>query len=336
MTSLGKITVPQRHLLSTGGRFKISIYVQELGCYMGQIDVFDEASATLEKLTGILLSDKQIERLCHYYGEQQEDVALSEVVTPAQEHPHYAMADGSMLLTREKDQQGECQWAEIKLGRVFRADSHLSSGETAQSRHWIKESQYVAHLGDCDTFFERLMPLLDPLKKLIFVADGASWIWQRVGAYYPEAVQILYYFHAVEHLWKFLELCGQDCFPHPADKKQWAEVEKNLLLNDQVAQLIDHIAQLQPASSKAKEEQRKLLTYYSNNQSRMCYGEYLGKGWLIGSGPIESAHREVIQKRMKRSGQRWTLQGAQQVANLRVAYKSNRWQQVTDNIKRCA
>ena len=52
-------------------------------------------------------------------------------------------------------------------------------------------------------------------------------------------------------------------------------------------------------------------TNSDNNKERMHYGTYLEKGWLIGSDPIESANREVIQKRLKRSGRKWTLKGAQ-------------------------
>lgn len=51
-------------------------------------------------------------------------------------------------------------------------------------------------------------------------------------------------------------------------------------------------------------------------------GDFKGKGLLYGSGAIESANRDIIQKRMKLSGQRWTLSGAQQMLNLRVCYKS--------------
>lgn len=43
---------------------------------------------------------------------------------------------------------------------------------------------------------------------------------------------------------------------------------------------------------------------------------------LIGSGAIEAAHRNVIQKRLKLSGQRWTIKGAQQITNLRTYKKS--------------
>jgi len=64
----------------------------------------------------------------------------------------------------------------------------------------------------------------------------------------------------------------------------------------------------------------------------MKYGTSKKKGWLVGSGAVESAHRTVIQKRMKLSGQRWTLNGAQQILNLRVAHKNENWEQVVQLI----
>jgi len=54
----------------------------------------------------------------------------------------------------------------------------------------------------------------------------------------------------------------------------------------------------------------------------MQYHQYLEKGLLIGSGAIESAHKDVLQQRLKLSGQRWTMKGFQQMAQLRVVYKS--------------
>ncbi len=49
---------------------------------------------------------------------------------------------------------------------------------------------------------------------------------------------------------------------------------------------------------------------------------------IIGSGAIESAHRTVVQKRMKQSGQRWSSPGAQNMLNLRVTYMNERWDNV--------
>lgn len=93
------------------------------------------------------------------------------------------------------------------------------------------------------------------------------------------------------------------------------------------SQVIKHIEDTS-CKGKAKQLQRTLLTYYENNLSRMDYKRYREKGLLIGSGPMEAAHRHVVQCRMKLSGQRWTIKGAQQVVDLRVANKSNQWGKV--------
>jgi hypothetical protein len=62
----------------------------------------------------------------------------------------------------------------------------------------------------------------------------------------------------------------------------------------------------------------------------------LDKGLFIGSGPIESANKNIIQKRLKLSGQRWSKKGAQQVINVRLAYKNNRVDSIKNLIKSAA
>lgn len=68
----------------------------------------------------------------------------------------------------------------------------------------------------------------------------------------------------------------------------------------------------------------------------MDYPEYDRKGYYIGSSAIESAHRTVIQKRLKLSGQRWTVRGAQHVLNLRVLNMSGKWDRVTEELRKAA
>ncbi len=65
----------------------------------------------------------------------------------------------------------------------------------------------------------------------------------------------------------------------------------------------------------------------------MDYRAYRKRGLLIGSGAIEAAHRTVVQKRLKRSGQRWSQVGAQRVLNLRVCWMSARWPIVRQHIE---
>ena len=85
-----------------------------------------------------------------------------------------------------------------------------------------------------------------------------------------------------------------------------------------------------------EESKRALLEYYKNHKNRMQYKKFLEKGLLIGSGAMEAAHRNVIQKRLKLSGQRWTKKGAQQIMNLRVLEKSNKWSKVIEFAKKAA
>ncbi len=68
----------------------------------------------------------------------------------------------------------------------------------------------------------------------------------------------------------------------------------------------------------------------------MLYKTYKDKGLLIGSGPIEAAHRNVIQQRLKLSGQKWSIKGAQAIANLRCYQKSCAWNIIDDLIKLAA
>lgn len=64
-----------------------------------------------------------------------------------------------------------------------------------------------------------------------------------------------------------------------------------------------------------------LVRYYRNNRGRMSYRTLREHGFPIGSGAVESAHRHVIQARMKRAGQ-WALQNGRRMAHLRAAYRT--------------
>jgi hypothetical protein len=65
-----------------------------------------------------------------------------------------------------------------------------------------------------------------------------------------------------------------------------------------------------------------LVRYYRANIHRMKYGLFREHGLPIGSGAVESAHKHVLQCRMKRAGQRWRLPNARRMAHLRAAYRT--------------
>jgi len=325
MTNFGSLTVPQSHMLLGKAPFQMSAYLQEKACLVGQSVVFSEGSMLLEQLAGISVTAKQIERVCHYYGEELEGQRLNQEQDRAgwvDQRLHYGMMDGGMVLTREES------WKEIKLARVFAAQDILPENPT---RNFIHHSAYVAHLGECGSFFEKLSLLTDRLPNMVWLCDGARWIWRWVERQYPDAVQILDYFHAKEKLCEF----AKEAFPDASERTAWIQQQENLFFEDAVEVVVANIA-LMGLKGVAKQKQKALLSYYSNNEHRMQYGTFRKQGYLIGSGPIEAAIRQVVQQRLKLSGQRWTLQGAQQIANLRVAQKSNQWNKVLVAIENSA
>ena len=107
-------------------------------------------------------------------------------------------------------------------------------------------------------------------------------------------------------------------------RTKWINKQSEVMLNKGISPVIKTLDKL----SEKTEKLRQLIGYYKNHEKRMQYHLFKEKGLIIGSGAIESAHKDVLQKRLKLSGQRWTKQGLQQMAQLRTAYKSGKWNQV--------
>jgi hypothetical protein len=298
----------------------MTAYWQEQCLYMGQEQVFEEASQCIARLTGNSVTAKQLERLCHCYGQlaEEQQGREADALRPRNNGQHYAMADGGMVLTREDD------WKELKLARIFAAEHHLPASE---GRNFIHRSDYVAHLGSHHAFYSKLLPLTDRLPNLVWIADGARWIWDMVTTHYPNSVQILDYYHCKEKLCEF----AKEAIKDPTERSAWIEEQEDLFFADRAEIVVANVS-LMSCQGKVRQLQRSLLTYYENNLLRMRYKTYRDQGLLIGSGPMEAAHRHVIQHRMKLSGQRWTIQGAQQMATLRCLNKSGQWKVIKDLI----
>ena len=297
--------------------------MQELMVYAGQMDCYENCQDVIDKFLDIAVSKTQVHRVTDAYGEQiGKTVNQHPILTPLKkEEVLYVEADGSMLLTRKEG------WKEVKLGRIFKSSDCIHAGEKPG---WISNSQYVAHLGGHKKFTDQMEHLIDsysyPHSKLIFITDGAPWLKHWIEDAYPGSYSILDYYHACEYLHAF----SREHFNCRQQEEQWIQQQKELLLESSAEQVIRNVEQLNPS----KKEARKLREYYQANLDRMDYKTYKQMGCaIIGSGAIESAHRKVIQKRMKQSGQRWSKNGAQHMLNLRVIKCNNQWDKIVARTK---
>jgi hypothetical protein len=310
--------------------FAISPLLQEMMVYVGQMESYGNGVEVLEKLAGVEVSGTQLYRVTDSYGAlleaqiaQEEQSALIEQVDEGE--MVYAQMDGGMILTDE-------DWREVKVGRLFREnDCQISASEKRNGS--IRESRYSAYLGNYHEFmnrFDRIISLYGHLgERLVFLSDGALWIKNWINEHYPQAVQILDFYHVKEHLAEFAELVHPDA----VKRRKWLEQQADRLLSGNLEAVLGSIRSVTLPLLKNRDKQQNLINYLLDNEYRMQYKQYLENGLFIGSGAIEAAHRTVVQCRLKRSGQRWSETGAQNMLNLRVAHMSNQWHKVVNLIK---
>jgi hypothetical protein len=307
--------------------FKISPYLQEQTTFISQMEVYGQSSKTIDKLLRVKISTPQVYRVTDTYGElvekevktnfSQEELEDKDVI--------YAQMDGGMIFT-------DYGWQEVKVGRVFKQSDIVKQSETTE-RQLVKSSQYVAHLGSHRAFLSVLHQVVKPYKKykkrLVFINDGARWIDNWIQENFPLARSILDYYHVTEKISGVGKLFIKDSEQH----LKWLNEIKELLLESKLNEVSSYILKLRANHESQVDAKMKLMRYLDKNKKRMNYKLYKRNGLAIGSGAIEASHRTVVQTRMKKSGQRWSDRGAQNMLNLRVAFKSQRWDIVIDQIR---
>ena len=90
-------------------------------------------------------------------------------------------------------------------------------------------------------------------------------------------------------------------------------------------QVIARLKRLRPQSPQLRESLDSLIRYCSTNATRMRYDEYLRLGYGIGSGAVESAHKQVVHARMRQAGMRWSEAGARRLLALRLLLLNGDW-----------
>lgn len=227
--------------------------------------------------------------------------------------------DGSLLPIR-----GDEPWKETKVGVTYHHDSSANQPVRGTER-------YCAVLGTVANFAPVLEELLviervDEVPTVVFVGDGATHNWTLADQLVPDAVQVLDWHHAVQH--------GVDCGKVLLGEESpwlplWQKRIESLLAGGEPDALIHELMNCLPEVDRRRRDKREalqsvddLVRYYRNNATRMRYRTLREHGFPIGSGAVESAHRHVLQTRMKRAGMHWEIGNARRMAHLRAAYRT--------------
>ena len=287
---------------------------------MGAEVAFGRGAMLMEELTGIRISKRKHREISEATG-----AALGPPKTPPQNEGAgdsavedlYISTDGTMAPMLDA-------WREVKIGAIFEARPDSNNRPERLRTHYIGDVMKAEDYG-WELYRAAEGMGLRQAKRTIVLGDGAAWIWNIAEFHFPDAVQIVDWYHATERLWTvanahFTEGSDEAC--------DWVARCEKLLAASRVETLINELGVLRKQNArkkKARETINEAIRYYRNNAERMRYRRYRRQGLFIGSGVVEAACKHIVGHRFKQSGMRWNRDGLRSTLFLRLAVLNHQW-----------
>lgn len=318
----GQSAVPYDRRIGLGGGAE-SVGLAQAATLLGIHDTFASAAATLFRLTGQRLSEATIERLTEAVGAvvaQGEATGAAAMrdwrAPPAEASPEtlYVLVDGVQV-------HQDDGWHEARCVACY---AEGAGGELPihYAVRFEKAAEFVPFVWDlaCRCGLEKA-------RRVVLLGDGAEWIWKHIGGLLKEAICIVDWYHALQHVWT----CGRLLYGEgTAATTAWVKEIEALLWDGQVRAILDRLrgARARFRARPKRDALKSLITYIENQDDRLAYDRFRAAGLDIGSGRVEAACKHVVALRMKRCGMRWSKPGSQSVLSLRTAWLNHEWDRV--------
>ncbi len=297
-----------------------SVGLAQAATLLGVQDTFANAAGTLYRLTGQRLSAATFQRLTEAVGgvaarqEEQQAAGMAAWQSPPPEgspQTLYVAVDGVQV-------HQDDGWHEAKCVTCYWDEP----GGQRQTRHGVRFAGAAAFVAFVWALACRCG--LERAPRVVLLGDGAKWIWEHIGGLLKEAVCIVDWYHALEHVWA----CGRVLYGEgTAATTAWVQELETLLWDGQVRAILArlHLERTRTRACAKRAALQALLTYIENQDERLAYDRFRAAGLDIGSGRVEAACKHVVALRMKRCGMRWSKAGSQNVLSLRVVWLNNDW-----------
>lgn len=302
---------------------------------------YEAASQDLQALAGIKIDARQIQRIVGQSGLMIGHQLLQGPCVIEQPIPiMYVEVDGTgvpmmpeeLVGRKGKQADGSAKTREVKLGCIF------TQTTTDEEGYPLRDHQSTTYMGSFEPAEAFGLKIRNEAQRrgigsarvLVFLGDGAAWVWELARVNFQGAICILDFFHAVEHL---NDLCktlyaGNEHWISRMQER-WYQQMENDGIEDVIASARHRLGELEAAFQPEIEKQ---IAYFENNKNRMLYKTYRQKGYFYGSGVVEAGCKTVVGQRLKQSGMLWGRPGAENVLQLRCALLGNRWDECWDRL----
>lgn len=295
---------------------------------------FQRTRVLLGRLNGIAVSISHAENVSRVHGERIQEALSREreqlfegdlsYLPSEREHRLYVTLDATK--TRFRD-----DWHETRVGAVYNVKPGRDRLDEPDRTTYVAMTA-AAGLEDFgrSLYQEAARRGVDHAAQVVVVADGAPWIWNLAAEHFPEAVQILDFYHASERVHTVARaVYGEGT----AQARDWADRSVKRLSSGDWKGLWCSLKALRPKSAEARKAVQLAIGYFETNRCRMDYPTYRAQGMHIGSGVVEAACKCVVGTRCKRSGMRWTRDGLDAVLTNRCLLLNERWEEYWRPIK---
>ena len=287
---------------------------------MGHPDNGDEASEIIRKSLkdgpeGVLYKD---------YGGQTIKVM-------------YIMCDGTGVPGRHqelagakgKQPDGGAKTFEAKIGAVFTVEYAADGRPLLTENGEIYRDKKVSYMGTvrkAEDFGAMLYQHavengLEGMDAVVFLGDGAKWLWGIQKEYFPYALTGIDLYHAIERVGTMVDLLQFKGRFGPDKKQAFKDDCIGRLRCGQVQEMLELIEST-PCKKGNEKRLEVAMGYFRSNMARMNYGVFAACGIFVGSGVIEAGCKVIVGSRMKNAGMHWSKDHAEKMIALRCAIRN--------------
>jgi hypothetical protein len=297
-----------------------SLPLQRVMTDFGADDAFGPGVAKLKEHYGIAMPVSTMQRTTEHHAHCIYEQEVARVIGPGTAAGVFiGEMDGSMVPVVEPSPEAEdkrkakvLSWKEVRLNLVHPQGSvspvfggNFAEGVEESGRQW---GRCAAKAG------------FGPGSQLHAVGDGAPWIANQVDLQFgTQGSYLVDFFHVCEYLGEAAPVCAPD---HP---QAWLDVQKERLKANQATAVLNALAPF----VRADENDNPVTACDRYLRHRLDHLDYQGaiqQGLPIGSGEIESAHRYIIQERLKLPGAWWLPDHVKTMLALRLNRANREWE----------
>lgn len=316
---------------------RIQLDVQQAAADLVTEVPYDTASTLFGRLSGIMVSSERMHTLTNQAAEGLTvlDVApsrdeieqwIAELAAGRLRRPVLVLGiDGAYVPSRPDSARGrrpgqarqrarrarwQHEWRDAKGFRFYLLDGerivHVLSWHQVQN-----EEQLGAALKQ----IKEAGVIPEEQVRLCVICDGAEWIWKHVQTLFPQARQVLDYYHCAQYLHRV----AKAHYGGSVQAVEWVEATMTRLYLGKVSLVLRGLQRMQPQSEEAAKAIANCWDYLDEHRGRTHYRQLRRGGYPLGSGGIESSNKFICHVRLKRSGAWWYAANSNHMLALRCA-----------------